>query len=302
MELRQLRYFMAVADTLSFSRASESLFVSQPTISQQIAALEGELGVSLLRRDRHSVELTPAGQELFLRGRELLDRADELGPRLRRIGAEQQQVQSLTMAVDANDDHLDRIGALKTIVYLRQLHPEFNLTMRTMTYQRARAAVREREVDMGLYTITSIESREVSPEIEIIDRDTFGLLVPAYFLRQHPDATALDVLAHFDLYLLRSDTRWDSYLIQKLRELKPSFHPQYLDNTQVIYSYMMAGMGVLLTPSKLVSVNISQSDSQYVGLVPVEVPDLFCAEAVLRQKDNPNPLLEEFLDKLKSFL
>jgi DNA-binding transcriptional LysR family regulator len=65
MELRHLRYFVAVAEYRNFTRAAEHSFVAQPALSQQIARLERELGVALFARDKHAVELTPAGQLLL---------------------------------------------------------------------------------------------------------------------------------------------------------------------------------------------------------------------------------------------
>ena len=65
MEIRQLKYFAAVADTLNFSRVAETLFISQSALSKQIADLERELGMVLLQRDKRSVRLTPGGQSLF---------------------------------------------------------------------------------------------------------------------------------------------------------------------------------------------------------------------------------------------
>jgi DNA-binding transcriptional LysR family regulator len=72
MELRQLRYFVAVAETLSFRRASNLLHVSQPSLSVQIKQLEDELGVSLLRRSKRHVEITRAGEVFLPAAREIL--------------------------------------------------------------------------------------------------------------------------------------------------------------------------------------------------------------------------------------
>lgn len=65
MELRQLRYFVKVAETLNFSEASRALFITQSTLSQQIKQLEQEIGAQLFLRDSHSVSLTEAGSELL---------------------------------------------------------------------------------------------------------------------------------------------------------------------------------------------------------------------------------------------
>ncbi|MFE9576378.1 LysR family transcriptional regulator [Nocardia sp. NPDC006044] len=86
MELRQLRYFVVLAEELHFRRAAERLFISTPTLSQQIKVLEREMGGALLNRDPR-VELTAAGEVLFRTGREVLRSVDAVVRETRRASA-----------------------------------------------------------------------------------------------------------------------------------------------------------------------------------------------------------------------
>ena len=84
--LRQLQYAVAVADTRSFRRAAQQCGVSQPSLSAQLAQLEGALGVRLFERDRRRVLPTPAGDALIERARRVLIDADDLVDAARRLG------------------------------------------------------------------------------------------------------------------------------------------------------------------------------------------------------------------------
>ncbi|WP_157073316.1 LysR family transcriptional regulator, partial [Kribbia dieselivorans] len=85
MELRHLRYFVAVAEEKNFSRAAERLLMAQPPLSQAIRQLERDLGVTLLARSTRKVDLTPAGGVFLVRARRILADADDAAAQAARV-------------------------------------------------------------------------------------------------------------------------------------------------------------------------------------------------------------------------
>src|SRR5580704_10236674 len=86
MELRHLRYFLAVAEELNFTRAAERLHIAQPPLSQQIRQLEDELGLQLLERGSRPLRLTEAGQFFKTEAMNLIAQLDQAVAGARRIG------------------------------------------------------------------------------------------------------------------------------------------------------------------------------------------------------------------------
>ena len=78
MNLRDLKYIIAVADTQHFGRAADRCFVSQPTLRGQIKKMEEELGVAIFERSNRSVEVTPAGKAILALARQMLEHADAI--------------------------------------------------------------------------------------------------------------------------------------------------------------------------------------------------------------------------------
>ena len=86
MELRHLRYFVAVADEKNFTRAAERLHIAQPPLSRQVQQLEEELGVLLIEKGSRPLRLTEAGKFFHAHAQELLDKAADLKAMTQRVG------------------------------------------------------------------------------------------------------------------------------------------------------------------------------------------------------------------------
>ncbi|MCR6632663.1 MAG: LysR family transcriptional regulator [Magnetospirillum sp.] len=145
MELRHLRYFVAVAEERHFGRAAERLRMAQPPLSQQIKAFEAELGARLFDRNRRKVELTAAGAALLDEARLILARAGELG-RLARAAAAGEAGRldiGFTGSVPFNDVMPRILGNF------RRRYPDVLVSLREMPTGSQMEAVAEGRLDIG---------------------------------------------------------------------------------------------------------------------------------------------------------
>lgn len=145
MELRHLRYFVAVAEELNFSRAAERLHVSQPPLSRQIQDLEAELKVKLLERDRQSVRLTRAGRVVLVRARRLLGDAEALLNETRRIDRERHEELQIGYAPSPTAGIVS--GMLSRYC---KLSPGARITLHDLSPSEIVTGLRARKLDAGL--------------------------------------------------------------------------------------------------------------------------------------------------------
>lgn len=168
--LRQLEYFVAVAERLNFSRAAEACFVSQPSLSAQIAQLEARLGVKLFERDRRGVQLTPAGEALVAGAKETLASCDRLGHLARSLGAPLTGPFRLGV--------IPTIGAYllpKVLPAVAEAYPELQLFLREDMTGRLLEQLEEGKLDLLLLAI-DIELGGVATQP--LFSDPFLLAVP----------------------------------------------------------------------------------------------------------------------------
>jgi DNA-binding transcriptional LysR family regulator len=145
MELRHLRYFVAVAEELHFRRAAERLHVAQPAVSEQIRKLEAELGVQLLLRDQRSVALTPSGAAMLDEARRVLRQADVAQRAAREAHERILGRLRLGYLPDAVPRSLPRL-----LRRFAAVAPGIEVTLETGAARRLLEDVREQRIDLAL--------------------------------------------------------------------------------------------------------------------------------------------------------
>lgn len=143
MELRTLRYFVAVAEELHFGRAAARLHMSQPPLSRAIKQLEGDVGAALFRRSPAGVSLTPAGQVLLEEARVLLDQADRA--RVRVAAAAGAAAITVGILGDGTDP-----GARRLAAAYRERHPDVEVLVRDTDLTDPTCGLRAGLVDVAL--------------------------------------------------------------------------------------------------------------------------------------------------------
>jgi len=156
MELRHLRYFVAVAEARSFRSAAGLLHVAQPAISRQIKALEGELGVSLFDRLSRGTTLTDMGRAFLADAKRILLEVDAAAERARRVA--KGQVGKLRVAF--NEVGLWHGVVPEAIRAFRAAHPDVELQLIPLDSPEQREALRDARIDAGfLYALPNDEPR-----------------------------------------------------------------------------------------------------------------------------------------------
>jgi DNA-binding transcriptional LysR family regulator len=150
MELRHLRYFVAVAEERGFVHAAERLRVAQSALSKQIRDLEHEVGQTLFRRLPRGAELTPAGEAFLLEARVTLDAAGRALERAR--GVAPQAAPSVRVGHGELYDYAAPVARL--LAAFREAQPTVPLSVMSQTNAETAVALRERRIDVGCVFIT----------------------------------------------------------------------------------------------------------------------------------------------------
>jgi len=246
MELRHLRYFVAVAEERNFTRAAERLHIAQPPLSRQIQQLEEDLGVGLIEKGSRPLRLTEAGQFFLAHARPLLDQVRDLKTMTQRVGKLER---TLSLGFVASTLY----GQLPEIIRrYREGHPEVEVTLHEMTTVEQLQALKEGRIDVGFGRLKSED-----PSIRRIllrEEPLMVALFPGHRLAERSGGLRLVELVHEKLLVYPKAPR-PSFADQVLAvfseaNLAPD-HVTEVRELQIAMGLVAAGQGIAIVPESV---------------------------------------------------
>jgi len=291
MELRHLRYFVAVAEDLHFGHAANRLNTSQSSLSQQIRNLETELKVDLFRRVKRHVELTPAGSRFLREARGILAAAERAAGLARETAREESQ--KIVIGISPETDWAFLGKALRLF---REHAPSVDVLFQNLTPEAQIEALHGGRIDIGFVGLP-IEAEDVASEVT--GRERLVVAIP----KEHP-------MARNGRIRLR-ELSGEAYTLWP-RHLSPGRYDQLLSifrragfgppiamegglpSTQTVLGMVAAGLTIAL-----VDPAIMQRAMPGVVFRPIGDRGVFTESGVIYRREDPSPLLASFLHEVR---
>lgn len=254
MELRHLRYFVAVAEELHFTRAAERLHIGQPPLSQQIQMLEEEVGAKLLDRSRRWVRLTEAGKLFLEDARRILALSADAAETARL--AERGELGRLRIGFTSSTPLTEVFN--KTVNAYRKQFPKVTLTFTEMSTLRQVEALRDRSIDLGFLRPPEMElPRNI--ELETLRHDPLVLVTPANHPLARRAAISIGELADAAFVTFRPEagTGVQSQILRLCREagFEPKIALQAGEGATII-GLVAAGCGISILPESFTGMRV----------------------------------------------
>ncbi|MBP1965636.1 LysR family transcriptional regulator [Paenibacillus aceris] len=286
MELRQIEYFIAVAEELHFGRAAKRLQMTQPPLSQQILQLEKELGVMLFERSKRHVELTNAGKVFLQESLHALTQLEQA-----KAAAQRAQMGMLGRLVlgfvgSATFDILPNL-----VRAFQDQYPYVDLVLHEMPTPMQIEAFRRKDIDIG-FVRTPVVDRLLS--LLSVHQETCIAVVPKLHpLAQRSSVSMGDLSA--ERFILVEREVWPSWyddIVTKCREA--GFSPiirQNVKEIQTVVGLVAAGLGISIVPSS--TANLHARDVAYVN-IEGNAPRVDMS--IAWRTDNNSPIVKQFLE------
>ncbi|MFD1162906.1 MULTISPECIES: LysR family transcriptional regulator [Hwangdonia] len=285
LELRHLKYFIAVAEDLHFRKAAERLFISQPGLSRQIKQMEDDLGIKLFERHNRKVELTKAGRYL----------KTEITQHLKDLDRIFNQAKLLSDGI-GGDLKFGYVGsAMQEIIpnlllKFRTENPNAHFSLKELDNLKQIDSLLSHDIDIGFVRLERVP-RDL--QIKPILKENFCLVLP----ENHPiNATNFKNLKQFknDAFIL-FDSKYSASYFEKVMQIfdDNGFTPIIAHNTihaSSIYKLVENEFGISIVPKSLQNQNVKGVKFIELSKIPQKT-----VLSVIWNKKNRNPILKKFL-------
>ena len=283
MNFSQIKCFLAAADCLSFTKAAERLYLSQPVLSRQIAAMEDELGITLFVREKKSVRLTPAG-EIMAEGMKEL--AEDYQLLVEKAGALHKGFAG-SINIGMIDGQLLCPPYSDGLTAFHDAHPDVRVNLSRHTIAGLRRALEDGDVDIGFAASFNVDDMEELDYITVGTAKTY-LVVP----KSHPLADAENLtLDDFKDDIFLTLAAEESPVINRNTGSWGKVRTLEAPNIAALALWLEAGYGIF-------PLNVNHQLRNNPNLIFKDIPGLGeSTEIVAWKKDSKNPLIKLFLEQ-----
>ena len=286
MELRHLKYFIAVAEELHFGCAARRLCISQPPLSRQIRLLEEKIGVVLLERTKRQVVLTPAGEIFLADAKAIVAQAENAIRNAQRAAHGQVGKLAVGFVHSAGYNKIPSIFRL-----MRARFPEVSLSLDEMTIEEQEKALSGNHIDVGIVRPPLISTEGLS--LQVISSEPLVVVLPETSHLAEEEEISFTSLAQ-EPFILVSRHSAPGYYDQFINLCASNgFTPnvvQEVKTSPAIINLVASGIGISILPSSLE--NLQRAGVVYRPLKkPVPTSDL----AIVWHANDKSPTLWSFL-------
>ncbi len=290
MELRHLRYFVAVGEALSFTRAAEQLHLAQPSLTRQIKNLETEIGVRLLNRNKGKVSLTPEGRSFLSDAKRVLVHSTDIVESVQRL--HRGEIATLNIGYVANFFPAPLPASLAAF---QRKFPMVSVNLFDMTYGDQLRALEEGRIDLGFVKMQpSLATREL--QFRSLGSDKIIVAVrEGDRLEQNAVIRLKELRSMFFIGMSeKSYPGYRSWLTQTCR--KAGFAPKVLQDVEIeriVLQAVGAGLGVALLPEQ-----VEKLRHENVVFRPL-APTIRTLSCIAWKKENTSTVLKAYVEALK---
>ena len=289
MELRHLRYFIAVAEELHFTRAAARLHIGQPPLSHAIQVLEGEVGARLLERSKRWVRLTEAGRLFLTDARRILALAEQAKETARR--AERGDLGELRIGFTYSTP-LTPLFA-QAINRYRQEYPQVTLILQELATLRQLDSLEQRNIDLGFIRPPELPI-PASIRTTALREDPLVVVLPSGHPLASKPVLAIAELAEqsFVMYPQGAGTGIYPQIFRLCREA--GFVPritQTANESSTIIGLVAAGSGITLLPSSFERINLDG-----VAYRPISDAGAITMLYLAQREDETSPMVRAFTE------